>query len=251
MQNEINCMNDSRDFQDAESVRSGHSHVASQLASFPPHPVRGGILRRSTGMPSRKDGPPSIWDTWYIGKRFCKYSRVFFSTQRLQISDLHFDKFTTPATFACWKIRFKTEVCTCSQFPTYQTKEAETADSVDDLRFSSSVRGIRMPDFEILDARIASALNKIIHDSHFKRRVIQEEQKAQKQDRFFRGRQIASLIYEYFRVTGANDSVENFSDLFAISLRNDDIQDFVSKRDRIYCQWRKSHLMTSWKDCSN
>ena len=25
LQNEINCMNDSRDFQDAESVRSGHS----------------------------------------------------------------------------------------------------------------------------------------------------------------------------------------------------------------------------------
>ena len=38
--------------------------------------------------------------------------------QRLQISDLHFDKFPTPATFACWKIRFKTELCTCSQFPT-------------------------------------------------------------------------------------------------------------------------------------
>ena len=36
--------------------------------------------------------------------------------QRLQISDLHFDKFPTPATFACWKIRFKTEVGTCSQF---------------------------------------------------------------------------------------------------------------------------------------
>ena len=29
LQNEINCMNDSRDFQDAESVRSGHSHVTS------------------------------------------------------------------------------------------------------------------------------------------------------------------------------------------------------------------------------
>ena len=38
--------------------------------------------------------------------------------QRLQISDLHFDKFPTPATFACWKIRFETEVCTCSQFLT-------------------------------------------------------------------------------------------------------------------------------------
>ena len=30
--------------------------------------------------------------------------------QRLQISDLHFDKFPTPTTLACWKIRFKTEV---------------------------------------------------------------------------------------------------------------------------------------------
>ena len=52
-----------RNCQDAESVRSGHSHVTSQLASFPPHPVPGGMLSRSIGMPSRKLGPPSIWDT--------------------------------------------------------------------------------------------------------------------------------------------------------------------------------------------
>ena len=38
--------------------------------------------------------------------------------QRLRISEPHFDKFPTPTTFAYWKIRFKTEVCTCSQFPT-------------------------------------------------------------------------------------------------------------------------------------
>ena len=63
LQNESNCINDSRDFQDAASVRSGHSHVTSQLVSFPPHPVPGGMPSRSIGMPSRKDGPPSIWDT--------------------------------------------------------------------------------------------------------------------------------------------------------------------------------------------
>ena len=62
-QNEISCMNDSRDFQDAESVRSGHSHVASQPVSFPPHLVLGGMLSRSIGMQSRREGPPSIWDT--------------------------------------------------------------------------------------------------------------------------------------------------------------------------------------------
>ena len=41
----------------------------------------------------------------------------------------------------------------------------------------------------------------------------------QKEDRFLRGRQIAYLIYEYFRVTGANDSVENYADLFTVVLR--------------------------------
>ena len=50
-------------------------------------------------------------------------------------------------------------------------KEVELADSVDELRSSSSTRGISMPNFEVLDARIASALNKIIHNSQFKRRI--------------------------------------------------------------------------------
>ena len=102
-------------------------------------------------------------------------------------------------------------------------KEVEMVDSVDDLKSSCSVRGIRMPNFEVLDARIASALNRIIHDSHFKRRISLEEHKAQKEDRFLRGRQVAYLIYEYFRLTGANDSVKKYADLFSVGLRNDGI----------------------------
>ena len=43
--------------------RSGNSHVTSQPVSFPPHPIPGGMLSRSIGMPSRREGPPSIWDT--------------------------------------------------------------------------------------------------------------------------------------------------------------------------------------------
>ena len=272
-------------------------HVTSQPVCFPPHPILGGMLSRSLGMPSRKDGPPSIWDTHGIsGNDFANpaasssapspqelnpwsshMSEPIHSSpaaknenqtpaqdqrcqsgpsakksvipsegdssnnygadqQRRQISDLHFDKFPTPATFACWKIRFKTEVCTCSQFPTEAMLwiiEVEMVDSVNDLKSSFSVRGIRMPDFEVLDARIASALNRIIHNSHFKRRVCLEEQKPKKEDRFLRGRQIAHLIYEYFRAIGANDSVENYADLFTIGLRHDDVQKFDSKRDGI------------------
>ena len=107
-------------------------------------------------------------------------------------------------------MRFKTEVSTCSQFPTEAmlwVKEVEMVDSVDDLKSSLSVRGIQMPNFEVLDARIASALNRIIHKTQFKRKVSLEEQKHKKGDRFLRGRQIAYLIYEYFWVIRANDSV--------------------------------------------
>ena len=47
------------------------------------------------------------------------------------------------------------------------------------------------------------------------------------------------MIYEYFRVTGANDSVENYADLFTIVLRNDDFQGFDSKWDGILLSMTK------------
>ena len=108
----------------------------------------------------------------------------FQDQQRLQISELHFDKFPTPTTFACWKIRFKTEVCTCSQFPTEAIlwiKEVEMVESVDDLKSSRSIRGTHGPNFELLDARIASALNKIIQNTRFKKKVSLEEMKGQEE----------------------------------------------------------------------
>ena len=103
--------------------------------------------------------------------------------QPLRISDPHFDKFTTSATFACWKIRFNTELSTCSQFPTEAMlwiKEVEIVEPVDDLTYSCSVRGTQMPKFEVLDAKIASALNRIIHNTRFKKKVSLEEMKSQK-----------------------------------------------------------------------
>ena len=296
LQNEVNFMNDSKDFMDAESTCSGNPHVTSPPGLFPRHPPFEGMLRPSFSSQRQNEEPPNVWDTSGISGNVFAHPQasssapypqelnstwkktteepthmsiaeesgrperdsdlrcqsgpsgknsVIFSggdssknygadQQRLQISDLHFDKFPTPATFACWKIRFKTEVCTCSQFPTEAMqwiKEVELVDSVDDLRSSSSIRSIPMPDFEVLDARIASALNKIIHNSHFKRRISQEEQKAQKEDRSSRGRQIAYLIHEQPRATGTDDSVENSSDPPTTALRNDDTQESDPKWD--------------------
>ena len=49
-------MNDSQDFQDAESVRSGNSHGTSQPMSFPPHPILEGMLRLSFDHRAAKNG---------------------------------------------------------------------------------------------------------------------------------------------------------------------------------------------------
>ena len=99
LQNEVNCMNDSKDFQDAESVRSGNSHVTSRPVSFPPHPIPEGMLRhsfvspRSLGMPSRKNwAAKHLGHTWYIGKFFCKPTCIFISSLSSRIESMEFVK---------------------------------------------------------------------------------------------------------------------------------------------------------------
>ena len=84
LQNDVNCMNDSRDFKDAESVRSGPSHVPSQSALLPPYRDSGGLL-------SRNNQPPDIWNSQGIsGNVFAKSTGVFFVTlsRRIQSLDL-------------------------------------------------------------------------------------------------------------------------------------------------------------------
>ena len=81
--------------------------------------------------------------------------------------------------------------------------------------------------------RVASASNKIIQNTHFKKKVSLEERKAQKEGRFLRGRQIAFIIYDYFRVTGAHDTVLDDADLFSVTLRDDNVQEFDTRWDEV------------------
>ena len=241
LQNEMNLMNDSKEFMDAESICSGNLHVTSPLGLFPKHPPFEGMLRPLYSSQRQDEEPPNIWDTSGIsGNVFANpqasssapYSQELSSSkwnpwretteepihmslaeksgrperdsdlrcqsgpsaknsvhlqwrretlQRIMgqtNNDCRYRIFILTNSLhqlrlLCWKIRFKTEVCTCSQFLTEAMqwiKEVELVDSVNDLRSSSSIRSIPMPDFEVLDARIASALNKIIHNSQFKRK---------------------------------------------------------------------------------
>ena len=89
LQNEVNCMNDSKDFQDAESVRSGNSHVTSQPVSFPTHPILEGMLRPflRIAAPQRRAGM-HLGYTWYIWKRFCKSTYIFISSLPSRIESM-------------------------------------------------------------------------------------------------------------------------------------------------------------------
>ena len=41
------------------------------------------------------------------------------------------------------------------------------------------------------------------------------------------------MIYDYFQVTGAHDTILNYADLFSIGLRNDDVQELDTRWDEI------------------
>ena len=148
--------------------------------------------------------------------------------QRQQILELQVDNFPTPHSFLIWKIRFKNQVTTCSDFPSdamLWIKEVEMVDSMEELMSSRSVSGKNFPHFEMLDAKIASALNKIIQNSHFKEEgQSRRAESSQKDDRFLRGRQIAFMIYDNFPVIGAHGAVLDYADLFSVTLRDDNIR---------------------------
>ena len=63
LQNEVNCMNASKDFQDAESICSGNSHVTSPPGLFPRHPPFEGLLKPAIISQRQTEEPPNIRDT--------------------------------------------------------------------------------------------------------------------------------------------------------------------------------------------
>ena len=118
-------------------------------------------------------------------------------------------------------------------------KEIEAAKSLKDLINPKSITGKDFPDYEELDLMMASALKRCYSkQTHIRKKISVEEQRTHKDNRFLRGRQIAYLIFEYFRPSGSYDELQELSGLFSIKLENDDIQDFDSR-------WEQSLLLTS------
>ena len=178
LQEQMNSMNDSGEFQEVESNHSGRlSYVPSRPAAIPNcryvlsrdkrlpldtwnlsgrqenvfgnlnflHLIRTKIIIKefTIPMPTSARRPSSMSSLFLVA--FPQNSMV--GQQRQQISELQFDKFTTFSQ----KIRFKTQVSSCSDFPSdalLWIKEVEMDDSVDELK---SWRSTAVEDFQILN----------------------------------------------------------------------------------------------------
>ena len=121
-----------------------------------------------------------------------------------QILEMHLGKFPDPMEFQSWKVNFRTEVCSKAKDPRLAMqwiKEIETAKSIDDLITPrSTLERTDFPDYDELDAMMTSTLRKLFDkQTHFRKKVSVEEQRAQNNDRLSRGRQIAFMIYDHFR----------------------------------------------------
>ena len=128
---------------------------------------------------------------------------------------------------------FKTKVCSCSEYFTEATrwiKEAEMVYSVGDLETSEPFRGLRF----------ASSLKKLIQNSSFKKKVHQSEQKAQLDDRFFCGKQIAFMVHEYFWVTRAHEGGEMILPTETLSKNMDGLSNTA-------CSWTTSRRSRSFR----
>ena len=62
LQNEVNCMNDSRDYRDAESICIGNPHVTSPPGLCPRHPPFVGMLKPAFISQRQNEEPPNIRD---------------------------------------------------------------------------------------------------------------------------------------------------------------------------------------------
>ena len=122
------------------------------------------------------------WDDILLSMEQVPPDDILESLYKLRIREI--DKLKTVLELYNLDIRRSrnTEVGSCSNFPTEAVlwiKEVEMASSVGDFKSSRSTQGITsFLDFELLDGRIASSLNKIIQNSYIKRKFSLEEPKA-------------------------------------------------------------------------
>ena len=123
-------------------------------------------------------------------------------------------------------------VCSASTYPEQSfvwmlAVAKSTYDQLADIAHDSG--GV---DFSTLDAKLATALTKIASGS-FARDLRAKRYTALEQERRITGRQILELIDDYFRVSAVDGALCQLTRLFAVNMRNNDIERFLNDWDMV------------------
>ena len=83
--------------------------------------------------------------------------------------------------------------------------EIDSAKSMEYFRTSDSILGKDLFNLEKVGAKVANSWKKFLVANDIGKKVFVEELKAQNENRFLRGRRIAFMIYDNFRITGTGE----------------------------------------------
>ena len=59
------------------------------------------------------------------------------------------------------------------------------------------------------------------------------------------------MIYDYFRVIGAHNTVLDYAELFSVTLHEDHFRSSIQDGMKFYNLCERIHPMISWKVCTN
>ena len=114
------------------------------------------------------------------------------------ISEMHFEKFCTPSSLSGLRTSFETEVCSgfyCTSDTMRWIKDVEMATFADNAKTSQSIFGYNSQTPRCLMQRLLPlSLKRSSQIRTSRKRINPEEQKAQLDNRFLRGRKIALMI---------------------------------------------------------
>ena len=222
----------------------------------------------NTEQPVHEDGDGGTWRNTkseisekFVDQKFIRpYERKF--SRIMELTNKDFKSWNLILTssllhkhFACWKIRFKTEVCSCSNFHTEAMlwiKEVEVATSVDDFKkFCDPFRELLL--FLMLNywTREVHAWTRSSKISSLRRRSVWRNGRLRKQtDSFAEDRSLTWSTTTSWSLS----SMVLYSILPTCSLLFFGMTSFrnsIQDGTKFYYLWNNSHLMIFWKICSH
>lgn len=154
----------------------------------------------------------------------------FTPAARMKEADkVELDSIPTVPKFRSWKAHLRKAIAGASGRPNdafIWICEIDEAATMEELGNSG--------DFETLDAKLADAFGRILHGELGRQIQIMEDKVAKTTKQMLKGRQIAWIVFERFKLNEEHGYVLDFEDLFNLELKNNNTRAFLNDWEQVY-----------------